>query len=156
MSINISPSGVLSHAPCSDDRHSPQVVRFKRLRGQLFVESRLHLLTAVYEAITHRVYGRTSPLQSQAQYWETLSSLSLLWSPPSQPSSQPPAAPGPSQSMPLVAPPCPSHSFLPWSRRSPAHTFPSPPCHQSSVSCSFAAFPSFFAVLQPGGRLQLS
>jgi hypothetical protein len=65
----------------------------------------LHLLTAVYEAITHRVYGRTSPLQSQAQYWETLSSLSLLWSPPSPPSSQPPAASGPSQSLPLVAPP---------------------------------------------------
>jgi hypothetical protein len=96
---------VLSAALYSDDHNSPQVVRFKRLRGHLFVESRLHLLTAVYEAITRRVYGRTSPLQSQAQYWETLSSLSLLWSPPSPPSSLPPGAPGPSQSLPSVAPP---------------------------------------------------
>ncbi len=30
---------VLSDAPYSDDHNSPQVVRFKRLRGQLFVES---------------------------------------------------------------------------------------------------------------------
>ena len=138
---------VLSAAPSSDDHHSPQVVRFKRLRGQLFVESRLHLLTAVYEAITHRVYGRTSPLQSQAQYWETLSSLSLLWSPTSPPSSQPPAAPGPSQSVPLVAPPIALHtafypgavaalptlSHLPpvTAHQSPAFAAPSPPSSPS-------------------------
>ncbi len=29
---------------------------------------------------------------------------------------------------------CPSHSLLPLSRRSPANTFPSAPCHQSSAS----------------------
>ncbi len=94
-----------SDAPSPNDHNSPQVVCFKRLQGQLFVESHLHLLTAVYEAITHRVYGRTSSWQNQAQYWETLSSLSLLRSPPSPPSSQPPAAQGPSQPLFLAAPP---------------------------------------------------
>jgi hypothetical protein len=67
------------------------------------VESRLHLLTAVHEAIPHRVYGRTSPLQSQAQYWETFISLSLLWSPPSQPQAAP-LIPWPKLPLPLAQP----------------------------------------------------
>jgi hypothetical protein len=97
---------VLSDAPSSEDHNSPQVVRFKRQRGQLFVVG-VPFAPAhrVYEAITHRGYGRASSSQSQAQYWETLSSLSLLWSPQSPPSSQPPAAQGPSPSLPLAAPP---------------------------------------------------
>ncbi len=59
-----------------DDHHNPQVVRFQRLRGRIFVQARLHLLNAVYEAITHRVFGKTSPLQFDAQYWDSLVSLS--------------------------------------------------------------------------------
>ena len=30
-----------------------------RVRGQIFVQARLHLLTAVYEVITNRDYGKT-------------------------------------------------------------------------------------------------
>jgi hypothetical protein len=54
----------------------------KRLRGRLCVEARLHILTAVYGAITHRVYVSTSPLQSQASTGRlaSLSSISLIWS----------------------------------------------------------------------------
>ena len=67
---------VFSELAPPDDRHNPQVVRFQRLRGRIFVQARLHLLTAVYEAITHRVFGKTSPLQFDAQYWDSLGTLS--------------------------------------------------------------------------------
>ena len=67
----------LSAGP-QDDADTPAVVCFKRLRGQIFVQSRLHVLTAVYEAVTHRVYGRTFPLKNDPQYWDALSSLSAV------------------------------------------------------------------------------
>jgi hypothetical protein len=79
---------VLSEVGPPEDKDSPQVVRFKRLRGQIFVQARLQLLTAVYEAVTHRVFGRTFPLQADAQYWATLSQLSTVWSSNSVPLSQ--------------------------------------------------------------------
>ena len=52
------------------------------------MQARLHLLTAVYEAVTHRVYGRTFALQADARYWETLRNLSMVWSPQTDPSPQ--------------------------------------------------------------------
>jgi len=37
---------LLSAADPQDDSDTPRIVRFKRLRGQIFVQSRLHVLTA--------------------------------------------------------------------------------------------------------------
>ena len=54
---------ILSDSASQDALDSPQVVQFKRFRGQLYVQARLHVLTAVYEAITHRVYVKTFSLQ---------------------------------------------------------------------------------------------
>jgi hypothetical protein len=65
----------LADANPPNERDSPQDVRFKRLRGHIFVQAQLQLLTAVYEEVTHRVYGRTFALQADAQNWETLHNL---------------------------------------------------------------------------------
>ena len=102
----------LADANPPDEHDSQQVVRFKRLRGQIFVQARLHLLTAVYEAVTHRVYGRTFALQADAEYWVTLHNLSMVWSPQTDPltQSQP-------QSQPLSA--RVSCRFICWSSSSP-------------------------------------
>ena len=94
------PIPVLPHlsAGPQDEADTPAVVRFKRPRGQIFVQSRLHILTAVYEAVTHRVYGRTFHLQNDPQYWDALSSLSAVVSAPDMPVSQvSPAVPQPTQ-----------------------------------------------------------
>jgi hypothetical protein len=40
-------------AASSEDQDSPQVVCFEPLRGRIFAKDRLHVLTALYEAITH-------------------------------------------------------------------------------------------------------
>ncbi len=58
------------------------------LRGQVFLQAGLHLLTAVYEAMTHRVYGKSFPLRFDSQYWETLGTLSAVCGP--QPDPWPP------------------------------------------------------------------
>ena len=63
--------------------------------GGLFCTS----VSACFEAVTHSVYGCTFALQADAQYWETLRNLSLVWSPQSDLSSQ-----GQSQSQPLSVP----------------------------------------------------
>jgi hypothetical protein len=113
----------LADADSPDDRDSPQVVRFKRLRGQIFVQARLHLLTAVYEAVTHRVYGRTFALQADARYWETLRNLSMVWSPQTDPS---PQSQSPSQPLSEPLPAFPAGSYgeaaaaLPHSTHMPA------------------------------------
>jgi hypothetical protein len=57
---------------------------FKLLRGCIFTQDQLHVLTALYEAITHRVYGHTFPLQADAHYWAVLDQLSSVWTPSSQ------------------------------------------------------------------------
>ncbi len=42
------------------------------------------MLTALYEAITHRVFSHTFPLQADAHYWAVLDQLSSVWTPSSQ------------------------------------------------------------------------
>ena len=76
---------LLSAVAPPDAQDTPAVLRYKRLRSQIFVQSRLHVLTAVYEAVTHRVYGKTFPLQNDPQYWDALSSLSAFCSGPHLP-----------------------------------------------------------------------
>ena len=93
-------------ADSSEEQDSPQVVRFKLLRSRIFAQDRLHVLTALYEAITHRVYGHTFPLQADAHYWAVLAQLSSIWTPSSQLLSQDPST---SSSHPASLP----SSFLP-------------------------------------------
>jgi hypothetical protein len=74
----------------SEDQDFSQVVRFKHLRGRIFAQDRLQVLTAIYEAVTHRVHGHTFPIQTDAcsSYWTALSDLSSVWTPSSQLSSR--------------------------------------------------------------------
>ncbi len=91
----------------SEDQDSPQVVRFKRLLGRIFAQDQLQVLTAVYEALTHRVYGHTFHIQADMRYWTSLSDLSSdltsVWTPSSQLSSQESSATS------SQFPPLPSH-----------------------------------------------
>ena len=59
---------ILSESESPDEHDSSFVVKV------LF----RHLLTAVYEAITHSVYCKTFPLQYNSQYWETLCTISVV------------------------------------------------------------------------------
>ena len=58
-----------------------QVSAFKALRGCLNVEYRQRVLTAVYEATTERLYGRTYALSSFKCYRETLAHGRAVWQP---------------------------------------------------------------------------
>ena len=58
-----------------------QVSAFKVLRGSLNVEYRQRILTAVYEAITERLYGRTFALSSFKCYRESLALGRAVWQP---------------------------------------------------------------------------
>ena len=58
-----------------------QVSAFKALRGCLNVEYRQRVLTAVYEATTERLYGRTDALSSFKCYRETLAHGRAVWQP---------------------------------------------------------------------------
>ncbi len=58
-----------------------QVSAFKALRGCLNVEYRQRVLTAVYEATTERLYGRTFALSSFKCYRETLAHGRAVWQP---------------------------------------------------------------------------
>jgi hypothetical protein len=58
-----------------------QVSAFKALRGCLNIEYRQRVLTAVYEATTERLYGRTFALSSFKCYRETLTHGSTVWQP---------------------------------------------------------------------------
>ncbi len=100
---------VLSDAPSSDDHHCFSGCSLQASSGSTLCR---FPFAPAHSCLRNNYPSRlrSYPLQSQAQYWETLSSLSLLWSPPSPPSSQPPAAPRPSQSMPLDAPPIALHT----------------------------------------------
>jgi hypothetical protein len=74
---------ILSESESPDEHNSsqPQMIRFKPLHG-ILVQARLHLLTAVYELITHRVYGRRKiPLPFDSQFWETSHTLSAVCGP---------------------------------------------------------------------------
>ena len=58
-----------------------QISAFKALRGSLNVEYRQRVLTAVYEATTERLYGRTYALSSFKCYRETLAHGRAVWQP---------------------------------------------------------------------------
>jgi hypothetical protein len=56
-----------------------QISAFKALRGCLHVEYCQRVLTAVYEATTERLYGRTYALSSFKSYRKTLAHGSAVW-----------------------------------------------------------------------------
>ena len=58
-----------------------QVSSFKALCGCLNIEYRQRMLTAVYEATTERLYGRTYALSSFKCYRETLAHGRAVWQP---------------------------------------------------------------------------
>ena len=100
---------VLSNAEPDSGRDSPQVIRFKRLRGRTFVQARLHILSAIYEAITFRVYGRTFPLQGDSNYWAQIRDISWHGPPPLSQSSDAvsqPSMPSPDANALSSARPC--------------------------------------------------
>ena len=93
---------------------------FKILRGRLYNEYRLRILTATYEAVTTRVLGRSFALTTCRVYRELLAASRATWQPifhslpQSADGSASPLAEGPSQSLARVAlaPPPPHHSRL--------------------------------------------
>ena len=58
-----------------------QISAFKALRGRLNVEYRQRILTAVFEATTERLHGRTYALSSFKCYRETLAHGRAVWQP---------------------------------------------------------------------------
>ena len=82
--------------------------RFKRLRSSYFVHARLAVLTAVYEGVSERVYGRTHALRTNPRYWDALRARSTLWQPgPDLLQPLPPPPPSPSHHLFLTPPPPP-------------------------------------------------
>ena len=94
---------------------------FKILRGRLYNEYRLRILTATYEAVTTRVFGRSFALTTCRVYRELLAASLATWQPifhslpQSADGSTSSVAEGTSQSLPCVAlafPLPPYHSVL--------------------------------------------
>ena len=118
--------GPAAHAADLED--DTLIQRFKRLRSRLFLSARLTVLTAVYEGVTERVYGRTFSLRTNPRYWAALRARSALWQPgpdfaplPLPPPLsyadallRPPRAFPPPQSPPLCPAPTPCLVSLPW------------------------------------------
>ena len=67
------------HAQPSEAQHQA----FRILRGRLYLDSRLRLLTAVHEAFTERVFGRTHALASLPEYLEFQAAARAVWMPTS-------------------------------------------------------------------------
>jgi len=82
------------------------IERFKRLRSSYFVHARLAVLTAVYEGVSERVYGRTHALRTNPRYWDALRARSTLWQ-PGPDLLQPLPPPPPSYADILCLPPAP-------------------------------------------------
>ena len=57
------------------------MLSFKILRGRLNLDYRLRLLTAIYEAFTERVFGRTHALVSHPEYLEHQAAARAVWQP---------------------------------------------------------------------------
>ena len=70
-----------NRGPAADLEDDTLIQRFKRLRSRLFLSARLTVLTAVYEGVTERVYGRTFSLRTNPRYWAALRARSALWQP---------------------------------------------------------------------------
>jgi hypothetical protein len=84
----------LSQPPSSvsDSLSEEQLLSFKILRGRLYVDYRLRLLSTVHEAFTERVFGRTHALASLPEYLDFQAAARAVWLPtifsaPPQPSS---------------------------------------------------------------------
>ena len=84
----------LSQPPSSvsDSLSEEQLLSFKILRGRLYVDYRLRLLSTVHEAFTERVFGRTHALASLPEYLDFQAAVRAVWLPtilyvPPQPSS---------------------------------------------------------------------
>ena len=54
---------------------------FRRLRGKLFNDYRLRLQTAIFEAVTMRVYGRSFALTGSVNYRTWIRTLQTEWHP---------------------------------------------------------------------------
>ncbi len=101
---------------------------FKILRGRLYNEYRLRILTATYEAVTTRVLGRSFALTTCRVYRELLAASRATWQPifhslpQSADGSASPLAEGTSQSLARVAfAPPPPHSLSPPLSSSSSH-----------------------------------
>ena len=73
----------LSH-PAHSEHEPPSeatMLSFKILRGRLNLDYRLRLLTAIYEAFTERVFGRTYALVSHPEYLEHQAAARAIWQP---------------------------------------------------------------------------
>jgi hypothetical protein len=62
--LTLSQPAFSEHDPPSE----AQLLSFKILRGRLNYDYRLRLLTAVYEAVTERIFGRTHALVSHPEF----------------------------------------------------------------------------------------
>ena len=65
----------------SERTSEKETIAFKVLRGRLYNEYRLRTLTAVYEAVTSRVFGRSFALNTCRLYRELLASTRTTWQP---------------------------------------------------------------------------
>ena len=84
--------------PSSSEREVPseaQLLAFRILRGRLNLDSRLRLLTAVHEAFTERVFGRTHALASLPEYVEFQAATRAVWMPTSAVAPGRGSSPGP-------------------------------------------------------------
>ena len=75
--LTVSQPGPSAHEPPSET----QLLAFKILRGRLNLDYRLRFLTAVYEAITERIFGRTYALVSHPEYQERQAAVRAVWQP---------------------------------------------------------------------------
>ena len=66
------------HDPVVDEKRK---LSFKILRGRLYNEYRLRTLTAIYEAVTFRVFGRSFALNMCRFYREQLLASRATWQP---------------------------------------------------------------------------
>jgi hypothetical protein len=85
--------------PSSTDHTAPseaQLLAFRILRGRLYLDFRLRVLTTIHEAFTERVFGRTYALASLPEYIEFQASARAVWMPTSvvAPLPTPPSPPG--------------------------------------------------------------
>ena len=75
--LTLSQPALSEHDPPSE----AQLLSFKILRGRLNYDYRLRLLTAVYEAVTERIFGRTHALVSHPEYQEFQAAARAVWQP---------------------------------------------------------------------------
>jgi hypothetical protein len=65
----------------SQSAEEKKKIGFKILRGRLYNEYRLRTLTAIYEAVTSRVFGRSFALNTCRLYRELLAASRTTWQP---------------------------------------------------------------------------